>query len=74
MRNMLRIFLFMSILSALFFNLTDENYLKDKSYNEIETTEMDDFEIDEFKERIRLGIYKQSLLRLEQNIADQRDL
>lgn len=74
MRNMLRIFLFMSILSALFFNLTDENYLKDKSYNEIETTRMDDFEIDEFKERIRLGIYKQSLLRLEQNIADQRDL
>ena len=51
MRNMLRIFLFMSILSALFFNLTDENYLKDKSYNEIETTRMDDFEIDETRER-----------------------
>lgn len=74
MRDIIRVYLNLCILCLLFFNIKDEKHILDDSIPEVNATAIEQFINSDFKDRVRLGIKKQSLITLEQNISDPRDL
>lgn len=65
----------MFILGLLLFNNNDDKKVSSKNSSNYMTINAFDFtESNLPKERVKLGIQKQTLLRLEQSISEQRDL
>ena len=73
MRNSCRILVNLLLLALLFFNAKDKAVLKDNSSYYTGTTVLEDTE-PIIRENIKLGIMKQSLLRLEYSVGEPRDL
>lgn len=73
MRSTLKLLLNLIILAPLFINKQDERVLNKDSAHITEAAALDN-QVNHFKERIKLGVEKQSLSRLELSVGEQRDL
>ena len=69
-----RILLYFTILIVLVFNIQDEKNIKNNSIYNLESSSLDHSQINHFKERIRLGLKKQSIMLLDQHAGEQREL
>jgi|GEM_PF-6435098 hypothetical protein len=74
MQRTVRKLLCLSALTLLVVNKDDEKVSKNNLSEHIRTNTLDYTESNFPKERVRLGIKKQSLIRLEQTIGEQRGL
>lgn len=74
MGSTFRILLYFVILIIFVCNIQDGRNLKENSIYNLESSSLDQSQINHFKERIRLGLKKQSLISLEQSVGEPREL